>query len=361
MQTHPHPHPHTPSRTPPPVAEIELKYQVPPGCHAATAAWVLGLPAEAGAPLRLQAAYFDTPDRALARAGMALRIRREGRRWVQTLKGLGSDGLSRAEHDLPLVGARVDPADPQVDPGLHSGHPLGDRLLALIQRADGPLHCAYRTDIRRTARRLRSRHGTVELAFDQGVIAGGGRSLVVCELEVELKGGQPRAVLDVARRHALPLGLWLDTRSKAQRGDMLARGVAMAPPVPARPLRKSAATPGLSLGATLAASRAALLENASQVADGSFEAGHLAAVRTVLRRLAAPALASADADADADSPQAAWSARLAAGAGSLAQRLGTERMPLPALAAAALRDQASQALMLDVLAFGLWLPAAWRP
>jgi triphosphatase len=351
MQTHPHTSPHTP----PPVAEIELKYQVPAGCRAAASAWVLGLPADEAAPLRLQAAYFDTVDRALARAGMALRIRREGRRWVQTLKGLGSDGLSRAEHELPLVGARVDPADPQVDPGLHSGHPLGDRLLALIQRAEGPLHCAYRTDIRRTARRLRSRHGTVELAFDQGLIAGGGRTLAVCELEIELLSGQPRAVLDVARRRALPLGLWLDTRSKAQRGDMLARGLVMAPPVPARPLRRSGANPP-PLGAIIAASRAPLLENASQIADGRSQPGHLAALRTVLRRLTTLAPAALE-----DPATGAWVTPLTAAAGGLAQRLGTQGAPRDVDVAAALSHPASQTLLLDVLALGLGLPVSWRP
>jgi hypothetical protein len=65
----------------------------------------------------LAAMYLDTDDRRLARAGIAWRLRREGRRWIQTLNSAGTNELettpstfshtaepcspSRSVHQLP--------------------------------------------------------------------------------------------------------------------------------------------------------------------------------------------------------------------------------------------------------------------
>ena len=62
---------------------------------------------------RMVSTYYDTPDRALAAAGVALRLRRAGSRWLQTVKGDGDAvaGLHRrAEFEWPLAAPRLDPA-----------------------------------------------------------------------------------------------------------------------------------------------------------------------------------------------------------------------------------------------------------
>ena len=122
--------------------EVELKFQVPPLRRAAVAKAVAG---RAPAPrIRLRAAYWDTPDRALAIAGFALRVRREGRLWVQTLKGAGPDGMTRLEHNVPLPFATS--VEPVADPGLHAGTPAGERLRALLaQRTGAALRSAVLT------------------------------------------------------------------------------------------------------------------------------------------------------------------------------------------------------------------------
>ena len=38
---------------------------------------------------RVHSVYYDTPQQALRRAGLALRLRLDGRRWLQTLKTSG--------------------------------------------------------------------------------------------------------------------------------------------------------------------------------------------------------------------------------------------------------------------------------
>ena len=65
------------------MGEIELKLQVPQGALPAVEQAVAVGQARRQ---RLQAVYFDTADRRLGAAGLALRLRKEGRRWVQTLK-----------------------------------------------------------------------------------------------------------------------------------------------------------------------------------------------------------------------------------------------------------------------------------
>ena len=265
------------------MTEIELKFQVPPARREAVAAAVAGR----AAPVvqRLQAAYFDTAARELAGAGIALRLRREGSRWVQTLKSGSGDTLLRLEHNVLRPGRGATP--PALEPQLHDGTPPGERLHALLAgRAGDALRCQYRTDVRRGLRVLRSRGALLELAFDQGVIVAGERSLPLCELEIELKRGAPAALLATARAWVQRHGLWLDTRSKAERGTLLAAGQARAPARKARPV-------ALAQHMGLADARRAVLAeclqqvavNASQVASGDFGDEHVHQLRVGLRRL----------------------------------------------------------------------------
>jgi len=208
--------------------EFELKFLVPAGARPALRA-ALGERGARPETRRLVARYFDTADRRLARAGMSLRLRREGRSWVQTLKAGGEAALARFEHEVLRPGADLDPA-------VHAGTQAGERMAALL--ADGePLRQRYETDIRRTTRTLRTRGAVVELAFDEGRIATHDRELRVCELELELLSGSPVALFALAERWRARFGLLVDPRSKAERGDALADGRAPASPRRATPVR----------------------------------------------------------------------------------------------------------------------------
>jgi triphosphatase len=271
------------------MSEVELKLQVP---AAALAAVERELARGSTQRLRLQAIYFDTADRRLAAAGLALRVRKEGRRWVQTLKSGSAHGIERSEHDVPLtLPAGLEPVP---DPALHGGTAPGDALAALLAAGGGPLLPLYRTDIWRRRRLLRSQRGTVELALDRGEITATGpdgqtRRWPVCELEVELQRGDARAVTDVAARWAVRHGLWLDTRGKAERGDRLSRGLGPGDPVPAAkaaPLRwRKAMTPAAAWQALLDNLLAHALPNWSEVAGGSPAAEPVHQLRVALRRL----------------------------------------------------------------------------
>jgi triphosphatase len=298
--------------------EIELKLQVPPARRAALDAAVAG---RAPKPkLRLQAAYFDAPDRALAEAGLALRLRREGRQWVQTLKAAGTDGMTRAEHNVPRSAAAAMPA---IDPSLHAGTPVGDRLIALLALLESGalLKPLYRTDVRRRTRVLVVRapgaaSSRVELAFDTGHIEAGDASTPVCEFEVEWLAGSRVAVIETARRFQARFGLWLDARSKAERGDLLARGEAMAAPRMAMAVRlDSAMDANDAWQAVLRNCADQIIVNASQIASGEHAAAHVHQLRVGLRRLRS-AIALFEAAADA---------RLGEGAAALFRALGAAR------------------------------------
>ena len=263
--------------------ETELKFQVGEGASQAVEKAVHTASARR---TRLQARYFDTDGHALAAAGIALRLRKEGRLWVQTVKAGGSDAMVRLEHNVS-VGAREPPG---VDLQLHGGSPAADVLAAALAPRDGQppprLRETFRTDVWRTHRVLRANGGSVELAFDRGRIVAGERELPVCELEIELLHGASRAVIEAARRFVVRHGLWLDTRSKAERGDRLGRDDATGKPT------KAGASPWHEHMPVHTAWRAALgdclaqiLPNASQIASGAYTQEHVHQWRVGVRRL----------------------------------------------------------------------------
>jgi inorganic triphosphatase YgiF len=272
--------------------EIELKFQVPAGKRRAVEAAVAGT--KPGRRIHLQAAYFDTPSGVLAATGLALRLRKEGRVWVQTLKGATADGtgMRRLEHNVARSESGATP--PAIDPQLHADTEVGAALLKVLgglrARSDGPLQQVMATDIWRRSRILRAPGGSVELAFDSGVIEAGPadapRRLAVCELEIELKSGQPHALVGTALRWMTRFGLWLDTRSKAERGLMLWRDASMAPPQRATEvLLARSMEPAQALDAVLQSCLEQISVNASQIASGVHSPEHVHQLRVGLRRL----------------------------------------------------------------------------
>jgi triphosphatase len=332
----------------PAMHEIELKFQIDAAQRNAVSNFIAGRsPARR---TRLQAAYFDTPDRALARASMALRVRREGRRWVQTLKGLGQDGLTRDEHNVALeLPAGQGGAAVQADPARHRTTSVGQRLLALLgSDPDHGLACLYRTDIWRRVQTMSGRSGTVELAFDEGALTAGERHLPVCELEIELLSGSPLAVMELAKRIGPVFGLWLDTRSKAERGDMLSRGVPMAPACAGQAACRAGMGPRETLHAVLSACSKQVNVNASQVASGLYDAEHVHQLRVGLRRLCM-ALRRCEGTAVVMPAALALVNPAARWCQSLAAVKGDSQAPHARRVVEQARSTEAQALMLDLL------------
>ncbi len=261
--------------------ETELKFQVPAPQRAAVRRAVATATAQT---TRLQAVYADTPDRALAAAGLALRLRQEGRLWVQALKGRGDGLAARLEHEVRLPPQRGRPA---LDPLRHAGTEAGHALLAALHGHE-PLQPLFATDIRRLHRRVRSGGAVIEVAFDLGHLSVGGRRADVCEIEFELVSGPPAALPALAQRWVQRFGLWWDVRTKAERGQRLLLDLAQVPETRAvAPAWPQGAAPAQVWRATVQAALAQALPNAAEVASGAGTPEHLHQLRVGLSRLRA--------------------------------------------------------------------------
>ncbi len=200
--------------------EMELKVELSDEAFAALAGTPrLAAPSPDGAPAeRLHAYYFDTRDHRLWQAGLSLRVRQEPGGWVQTLK-LGKSmklGVSNpVEAEWPLASAH-----PKLD--LVTEEPLKDALV----RALGTryLRRTFETVVMRAAHDLAVPHGRVEIALDHGQVHAERGEEVVREVEIELKAGEPVAVLEAAEALLADVPFTLSTESKAERGYRLIAG-----------------------------------------------------------------------------------------------------------------------------------------
>lgn len=263
-------------------AEIELKFLVPAASRAALVAELTGR----GTAQRvwLKADYLDTPDLRLARAGLAWRLRREGGRWVQALKTAGRGALERFEHEVLRPDANPDPA-------AHAETPPGRELAALLERAraDGiEPGVRFQTQVRRLARRVRTRGAVVEIALDEGRLIAGGVVQRIREVEFELVSGSAVAMLALVERWRQRHGLIHDPRNKAERGHRLAAG-SPHPPLRKAKLPRYAADARVTeaFGSVLDECLAQIARNAIGLADGdpALRAEHVHQLRVGIRRL----------------------------------------------------------------------------
>ena len=182
----------------------------------------------------LHSTYFDTADGALRRAGIALRLRRDGAKWIQTVKKSSkaiAQGLSTpVEVECALPG-------PELDLGLIADDDLRDEVIGL---AEPGLEPTVETAFRRTTRILRHDGGTVELAIDVGEVRADGTSAPLTEAELEVKDGPERVLFALARDIFTQGPVRFSNRSKAARAGALldgGRAVEPAKAVKARPVR----------------------------------------------------------------------------------------------------------------------------
>lgn len=273
--------------------EIELKFLVP---EYKVDSLMRQVKIKTSESSQLAAHYFDTKLNTLADQGMALRIRKEGENWVQTLKS-GGDGLAaRGEQNDVLDEQEVLKAfendELQPDLSLYDDSDFAKPLSKLkISGNDNPLDRLYVTDVHRTTRLLKKEGNVVEIAYDEGKVIHGHDSdkhQPIHEIEFELVQGDVKFLFESAKIWCKRYKLCVSTVTKAERGGLLLADKEHANATKADlnqlNVDKSMTQPEF-MRAVVHNCMIQILPNASAIAAGSPDGNHVHQLRVGLRRL----------------------------------------------------------------------------
>jgi inorganic triphosphatase YgiF len=193
--------------------EIELKLDVPVDSlrRLTSSSLFKSAVGATSRPSNVVSVYFDTDGHKLRRKGISLRVRRIGRRLVQTVKQEnGTSALlfnrNEWERDIRNRQPELDTLDDTA---------LGPLLTKKVRRGLKPI---FETRVRRKVLAIQNGESEVELAIDKGRVEAGRKSLPLCELELELKHGRPADLFSLAKTLAEEVPLQLAIKSKADRG-----------------------------------------------------------------------------------------------------------------------------------------------
>ena len=159
----------------------------------------------------MKTTYFDTADGALSARKWTLRRRLENGVSVCALKTPATMG----RQELEVVCDTIEAAISEL---CKLGAPK--ELLELTANGVKPVCGAAFT---RFARRVELPEGAVEVALDSGELFAGEKRQPLCELEVELKAGQPAVAQNFALALAARYDLLPETKSKFKRALALSR------------------------------------------------------------------------------------------------------------------------------------------
>jgi len=236
---------------------------------------------------KLASTYYDTPDLRLKQAGMALRVRHDGAKYVQTLKAplLDANGEVQTNGGLQHLRefeAERDTREPDVslirDPAIQaffSKHQIGKELEPV-----------FATDIHRQIVPLEFADSRVELAMDTGRISANGSELPISEVELELKSGRPIKLYELAMMLHRKVPFHLEQDSKAARGYNLYSGAVPKPRKASKPTLEPELTVARAFERQARACLWQMRANEHPVLDGSDPEG-VHQMRVAIRRMRA--------------------------------------------------------------------------
>ena len=227
------------------MVEVELKFQIP---EARRNALLKALDPKKSEIIQLKAKYYDTEECLLSQHGVALRQRLEGTRWIQTLKAAGKSHLHRFEHNYDLGEQEQ---TPELDLTIYNNDDEAQQILSnALGNSQAQLKLQFETDIQRTFRVLQFEETEIEVSLDIGEVRTETAQREVHEVEFELKAGSIQALLAFSFAWVKKYQLWLDVRSKAEVGHLLAKHQKVSPAKSAKEFtlsKKDAANKNLRL------------------------------------------------------------------------------------------------------------------
>ncbi|MDR4516757.1 MAG: CYTH domain-containing protein [Nitrosomonas sp.] len=203
--------------------EVELKLRFSPQFSASIKQLQLLKDFSISKPVsqKLYSIYFDSSDFILQKQRIALRVRKAGGLWIQTIKSGGTiqDGLHQHnEWEYPI--ADDNPDFSQIpDQGIKNF--FADRRL---RRSLRPI---FITDFNRITHLLEPEQGfRLEFCIDEGKIVANQRILPICEIELELKSGNTAQLFQFAEmlQRSCAFPLTRENTNKAMRGYALLVG-----------------------------------------------------------------------------------------------------------------------------------------
>ncbi len=166
---------------------------------------------------KLHSVYFDTPNQALHNAGFSVRLRRDGSKWIQTVKTRMpmKSGLSQVdEYECDVPGKRLK---------LEAVSDKAARKRIADLTAGKSLRPVCETVMKRTAGLVSDGNGTrAEVAIDGGKIIAGTRSVGFSEAEIELREGEVGSLYGLADELISGHRFAFSRLSKSDRGYLLA-------------------------------------------------------------------------------------------------------------------------------------------
>jgi triphosphatase len=199
-----------------PPREIELKLDLPAHSLARLSASAVLKGGTTSPPkaATLTSVYFDTSKLKLRQRGLSLRVRRIGRRLVQTVKQEhnGNAALFARGEWEHYVHAKQPDLDAARDTALA---PLLNKKL---RRGLKPV---FETRVRRKVFQIQNGESEIEFSIDKGKVEAGGNSSPLCEVELELKQGQASDLFKLAKTLAREVPVQLAVKSKADHGYAL--------------------------------------------------------------------------------------------------------------------------------------------
>jgi len=211
--------------------EIEIKLALPATSRRDLLRHLLLLQATKLGTRKLSNVYFDTPDFLLHKHAIALRTRKQGRLWLQTVKCASNDDADASS--VSVGGLAVRPEWEQPYSGTFDFWGIDNekvRSLLMRPKVRNALTPLFETTFSRSTWRLAPAPDTlILLMLDQGSVQANGATEVISEVELELERGDAAHLFDIAMTLCADLPLQPALLSKAERGFRLYGGAAPSP------------------------------------------------------------------------------------------------------------------------------------